>query len=63
LDAALAMPGPAVIEAVVDPYTAMLPPKINAKQAIHFSESLLRGEPDRMRIALTAAADTVRQII
>jgi pyruvate dehydrogenase (quinone) len=62
-DRALAMPGPTIIEAVVDPNTAMLPAKIDAKQAIHFSESLLRGEPDRMRIALTAASDTVRQII
>ena len=60
---ALAMPGPVIIEAVVDPYTAMLPPKITADQAFKFSESLMRGEPHRMRIALTAASDTVRQII
>ena len=63
LDEALAMPGPVVIEAVVDPFTAMLPPKITAKQAEHFSEALLRGEPNRIKIALTAASDTVRQII
>ena len=28
-----------------------------------FSEALARGEPNRMQIALTAASDTVRQII
>ena len=51
---ALAMPGPVIIEAVVDQYTAMLPAKIKPEQAIKFSEALLRGEPHRMRIALTA---------
>lgn len=60
---ALAMPGPVIIEAVVDPYTAMLPSKITANQAVKFTEALLRGEPNRIRIALTAASDTVRQIV
>ena len=62
-DRALAMPGPVIIEAVVDPLTAMLPAKIKANQAVKFSEALMRGEPNRIRIALTAASDTVRQII
>jgi pyruvate dehydrogenase (quinone) len=62
-DKALAMPGPVLIEAVVDQYTAMLPPKIKPEQAKKFSEALLRGEPHPIRIALTAAKDTVRQII
>ena len=60
---ALAMPGPVIIEAEVDPFTAMLPAKIKAHQAVKFSEALVRGEPNRIRIALTAASDTVRQII
>ena len=60
---ALAMPGPVVIEAVVDQYTAMLPAKIKPEQAVKFSEALIRGEPNRLRIALTAAADTVRQVV
>ncbi len=63
LDKALAMPGPVIIEAVVDPFTAMLPPKITPTQALHFSESLMKGEPNRLKIALTAASDTVRQIV
>jgi pyruvate dehydrogenase (quinone) len=63
LDRALSMPGPVIIEAVVDPFTAMLPAKVTATQAIKFSEALMRGEPNRMKIALTAASDTVRQII
>lgn len=63
LERALAMSGPVLIEAVVDPLTAMLPPKIKASQAIKFSEALARGEPNRLKIALTAASDTVRQIV
>ncbi len=62
-DEALAMPGPVLIEAVVDPFTAMLPAKITADQAIKFAESLAKGEPNRIKIALTAAKDTVRQIV
>ncbi len=52
-----------IIEAVVDQYTAMLPAKITPEQAVKFSEALVRGEPNRMRIALTAASDTVRQVV
>jgi pyruvate dehydrogenase (quinone) len=63
LDRALAIPGPVIIEAVVDQFTALLPAKITSDQALKFSEALMRGEPNRMRIALTAASDTVRQII
>ncbi|WP_419805246.1 thiamine pyrophosphate-dependent enzyme [Terriglobus sp.] len=62
-DEALAIDGPVIIECVVDPLTAMLPPKITPKQAVKFSEALAKGEPNRIKIALTAASDTVRQII
>jgi len=62
-DKALAMPGPVLIEAVVDQYAAMLPARIKPEQAVKFSEALLRGEPHRMRIALTAANEKVRQIV
>lgn len=62
-DEALAMPGPVIIEAVVDQFTAMLPAKITTDQAVKFSEALAKGEPNRIRIALTAAKDTVRQIV
>lgn len=62
-DEALAIQGPVIIECVVDPLTAMLPPKITAKQALKFTEALAKGEPNRLRIALTAAHDTVRQIV
>lgn len=63
LDEALAFPGPAVIEAEVDPFEPPQPPKVKAAQALHFAESLLRGEPNREKIALTVLSDTVREII
>jgi pyruvate dehydrogenase (quinone) len=56
-------PGPAVLQAVVDPYEPPMPAKVKAEQALHFAESLARGEPNRKKIALTALSDTVRELI
>lgn len=63
LDAALAEPGPVIIEAVVDEFEPPMPAKINAEQAKHFTQSLVRGEPNRVKIALTALSDKVREMI
>jgi len=56
-------PGPAVLQAVVDPLEPPLPAKVKAEQALHFAESLARGEPNRKKIALTALSDKVRELI
>ena len=56
-------PGPAILEAVVDPLEPPLPAKIKAEQALKFGESLLRGEPNRSKIALTALSDKVRELV
>jgi pyruvate dehydrogenase (quinone)/pyruvate oxidase len=56
-------PGPAVLQAVVDPLEPPLPAKITADQATHFAESLVRGEPNRGKIALTAMSDKVREMV
>jgi pyruvate dehydrogenase (quinone) len=63
LDEALATPGPVVVEAVVDPYEPPMPAKITLEQAKKFAQSLLRGEPNREKIALTVLADKVRELI
>jgi pyruvate dehydrogenase (quinone) len=63
LDKALATPGPAIIEAVVDPFTPPLPAKITMDQATKFAESLARGEPNRSKIAWTILADKVREMV
>ena len=60
---ALARNGPCLIEAVVDPNEPPMPPKIEAKQALHFAESLVRGTPNAGKIALTIASDTVRELV
>ncbi|HKW19163.1 MAG TPA: thiamine pyrophosphate-dependent enzyme [Terriglobales bacterium] len=63
VDQFLAAPGPAILQAVVDQLEPPLPGKINAEQALHFAESLARGEPNRSKIALTAVSEKVRELI
>ena len=63
LDQALATPGPVVIEAVVDPFEPPMPGKVDAKQAAKLGEALLRGEPNRGKIALTVMGDKVRELV
>jgi pyruvate dehydrogenase (quinone)/pyruvate oxidase len=60
---ALATPGPVLIEAVVDQNEPPMPPKVNAKQALHFAEALVRGTPNASKIALTVVSDKVREIV
>ena len=63
VDEFLAAPGPAVLQAVVDPLEAPLPAKVTADQALKFAESLVRGEPNRGQIALAALTEKVREMI
>jgi pyruvate dehydrogenase (quinone)/pyruvate oxidase len=60
---AFATPGPVIVEAVVDPNEPPLPPKIMPEQAMHFAEALVRGEPNREKLALTVMSETVRQVV
>jgi pyruvate dehydrogenase (quinone) len=48
---------------VVDPLEPPLPPKITLEQARKFATSLLRGEPNRDKIALTVLGDRVRELV
>jgi len=63
LEEALATPGPVIVEGIVDPFEPPMPAKITAEQALHFAESLVRGEPNRAKIALTVLANKVRQLV
>ena len=63
LDDALAAPGPAIVEAVVDPFEPPMPGKVKAEQALHFAESLARGEPNREKIIATVAGDKIREMV
>jgi pyruvate dehydrogenase (quinone)/pyruvate oxidase len=63
LERALATPGPVVVQAVVDPFEPPLPAKITLEQAKKFAASLVRGEPNRDKIALTVLGDRVRELV
>ena len=60
---ALAHPGPAVIEAVVDPTEPPMPGKVTTAPAWHFVEALARGQEDRWDILKMIAKNTVREVI
>ena len=63
IEEALAIPGPAVVQGVVDPFEPPLPGKISVEQATKFAKSLLRGEPNREKIAWTVLGDRVREMV
>jgi pyruvate dehydrogenase (quinone) len=63
LDEALHHRGPAVIEAVVDPYLPPMPAKIKAEQALKFAESMARGTPDRGKIIKSITQQRIREIV
>ncbi|MGR0188063.1 thiamine pyrophosphate-dependent enzyme [Azospirillum aestuarii] len=63
LDAALAHPGPVVVDCLVDTNEPPMPPKIQAKQALHFTEALARGTPDALKIAATVFKGRAREVI
>jgi len=60
---ALAHPGPAVIECIVDANEPPMPGKITTEQALKFAEALLHGEKSRWDIIKTVLADKVREVI
>jgi pyruvate dehydrogenase (quinone) len=41
---------PAVLEAIVDPEVPPFPPHITFEQAVHYSQALLKGDPERGHI-------------
>jgi pyruvate dehydrogenase (quinone)/pyruvate oxidase len=63
LDAALASPGPALVEAVVDPHEPPMPPKATAEQAYHLAKALARGTRDRGAIITTVLKNKVREMV
>jgi pyruvate dehydrogenase (quinone) len=63
LERALATPGPVVVQAHVDPHEPPMPAKITLEQATKFARSMLRGEPNREKIALTVLGDRVRELV
>jgi len=63
LDEALRHPGPVIVEAIVDQFEPPMPAKVTLKQTTNFAKALVRGEPNRERIALTLLSDMVRELV
>jgi pyruvate dehydrogenase (quinone) len=63
VEEALATAGPVVVQGVVDPFEPPMPGKVSASQAAQFAKSLMRGEPNREKIALTVLGDKVRELV
>jgi pyruvate dehydrogenase (quinone)/pyruvate oxidase len=60
---AFSMPGPTLVEAQVDPYEPPMPADVDWKQALHFAESIARGEPEGMKLVKTVVTNKVRELI
>ncbi len=59
----LAHPGPAVLQAVVDPNEPPLPGNITLEQSVHFAEALAKGDKNRWEIIKTIAENKVREVV
>ena len=58
---ALSISGPALVEALIDPYEAPMPGHITSTQAWHFTEAMMRGEKDRWKIIETVVENKMRR--
>lgn len=57
----LRSPGPALCEAIVDPFEPILPGKLKPEEAAHYAEALASGTPNARRIGLTLFRDVQEQ--
>ncbi len=63
LDQALAIDGPVLIEATVDPNSPPMPPKIKPAQALHLAEALARGTKDGGSIIKDLLKEKARELV
>ena len=63
LQAAFASPKPAIVEAVVDPFEPPMPASATITQAAGLAESLLRGEPNGVKIMKSIIKDKVKEMV
>jgi pyruvate dehydrogenase (quinone) len=60
---ALAHPGPAVVQAVVDPNEPELPGHITSEQAFNFMEAMAKGDRERSKIIKTVLKNKIREVV
>lgn len=63
LKQALEYPGPALVEATIDPNEPPMPGKITTEQAVKFAEGLARGDKNAGKIIQTVLKDKIREVI
>ncbi len=63
LQAAFASSKPAIVEAVVDPFEPPMPASATITQAAGLAESLIRGEPNGVKIMKSIIKDKVKEMI
>jgi len=63
LQEAFNLPGPAVVQAVVDPNEPPLPGKITTDQAWQFAKALARGQQDGWELIKTVVNNTIREVV
>ena len=61
IGAALAHPGPALVDVAVDPNEPPMPGKVSYDQAKHFAQAFLRGQPHKAAIATTLFRDKLQE--
>ncbi len=62
ISAALAHPGPAIVDVNVNPDEPPLPGKVEYEQAKKFAQAFLRGQPHKATIATTLFRDRIEQL-
>jgi pyruvate dehydrogenase (quinone)/pyruvate oxidase len=60
---AIASGRPAVVQVVVDPNEPPMPAKVTLRQAEHFAEAMIKGQPNRKQIALTLFRDKLSEVV
>ncbi len=63
LERALAAGKPCVVEVEVDPFEPPMPSRVTVKQAEHFAEALIKGEPNGGKIATTLFRDKLNELL
>ena len=60
---AFSIPGPVVVQAVIDPFEPPLPGKITTAQAWQFAKALARGTEDRWALMKTVVENKIREVV
>ena len=60
---ALSHDGPAIVEALVDPFEPPMPPKVDLDFVANMAESFAKGQPHAKRIGLTIFRDQVHETL